>query len=214
MNIKLTTIENHEDHGVLTTPTQIVTFPLNKLATDCIQQLNIKFAELNGVGLAAPQINHPLRIFIIGISKGAAEMREHASPYPPTIYINPQYESIGNEKQTDFEGCFSVASKAGWVPRFQKIRFTALDESGQPIEFIASDFLARVLQHETDHLEGTLIIDRLTEGCIQGPVDEMLKMRLLKLPADKARKAWGLLSESKKTAIQRLLSTEEQKHFH
>nr|MCH9769635.1 peptide deformylase [Gammaproteobacteria bacterium] len=102
----------------------------------------------------------------------------NAKAYPLTVYINPRYQPVDeNDRVADFEACYSVDAVSGSVPRYRKIKFNARTINGEPIELIAEDFLARVLQHETDHVHGLTIVDRLTPDCIQGSIDEMRERR-------------------------------------
>lgn len=82
---------------------------------------------------------------------------------PLTIFINPKVEYLTEEKQGFWEGCLSVPGLRGFVERPQKIKVTYLDEGGQDQEIVAEGFLATVLQHELDHLEGVLYIDRIKD---------------------------------------------------
>ncbi len=94
------------------------------------------------------------------------------------ILINPAYEATESSETTiDFEACYSVANKAGMVPRHNEIKVHFLDEEGKEHSEIARGFYARVLQHEIDHIDGTLIIDRLTADCVQGSMQEMIALR-------------------------------------
>ena len=102
------------------------------------------------------------------------------------ILINPRYEKVADSTWVDdFEGCYSVASRAGKVPRYQTIKLTYQDEQGNTLQQVESGFYARVLQHEIDHLNGILIIDRLTPDCVQGSIEEMMVIRRNQLPTDK-----------------------------
>lgn len=185
---KIIKIEDAQNHKVLKTPAKQVSFPLSDQAKKCIDDLKKINKETPGVGLAAPQINQHLRIFIISISEEAAAIRKNAESYPLTVYINPQYKPIGDKKIfQDFEGCFSVGNLCGWVPRYEEILFHSYNEKGQETELTAKGFLARVLQHETDHLDGILISDRLTGECTKGPFKEMLKIRRNSLSPEKRK---------------------------
>src|SRR6185437_5659414 len=119
------------------------------------------------------------RIIAIYIPEEARLLRDSVeNNYPMHILINPTYEPvIHTEIIHDFEGCYSVSSKAGKVPRYKVIKISYQDESGQVHEQIEHDFYARVLQHEIDHLNGILIVDRLTPDCVQGTMEEMMTLR-------------------------------------
>ena len=86
---------------------------------------------------------------------------------PKTLWINPTYEGIESEgKHADWEACFSVPDMAGFVKRYKKINYTAFDKDGNLVSGSCEGFLARIIQHETDHLNGVLFVDRAEEGNI------------------------------------------------
>lgn len=175
---KLTIIENDEAKSILSTEAQAIKFPLSEDARHCIELLKEHHNNNPGVGLAANQINQPLQIILIEITEDQAVLRDNGSPYPQTIYINPNYEPTEDAKRyEDLEACFSVTSEAGWVPRYDKIHFTALNENGEAIDEIFEGFVARVLQHETDHVHGKLILDRFGPDSPRGTLKEMYLLR-------------------------------------
>jgi len=115
--------------------------------------------EYHGVGLAAPQIHEGLRIFVAAI---APQEEEPLSPGDePMVFINPVITPVGNEIVEDWEGCLSIPDIRGRVPRVRTIKVRALDRTGSPIDITSHDFPARVIQHETDHLDGVLFFDRM-----------------------------------------------------
>lgn len=105
------------------------------------------FAE-DGVGIASPQVGRNERIFIVNEKDG------------PKAYINPEITEMSDATQDSEEGCLSVPGIWGLVKRAKKIRFRALDRHGRKVEFDAKGFMATVYQHELDHLNGILFIDR------------------------------------------------------
>lgn len=107
----------------------------------------------DGVGLAAPQVGESLRIFII--AKEYTEKKEK-----DIILINPKWKRISPFTEWDNEGCLSVSDIYGSVRRYKKVRVTGLDENGQEVDIKASGFFARIIQHESDHLDGVLFIDK------------------------------------------------------
>jgi peptide deformylase len=107
-----------------------------------------------GVGLAAPQIGVPLQLCVIDISP-------KEEPRDLIVLANPRIVS-GEGKEIDEEGCLSVRDYFANVPRFTRIEVEAQDIQGQPLSFAAEGFYARVIQHELDHLQGTLFIDRIS----------------------------------------------------
>jgi peptide deformylase len=104
--------------------------------------------KASGIGLAAPQIGKPLRIVIIFLGGKKIAL------------INPKITKYSWRKECAEEGCLSVPGFFGKVKRAKKITVTALNEDGQNINFIAEDLFARVIQHEIDHLDGILFIDK------------------------------------------------------
>lgn len=180
----IVTIEMPEHQRVLTTPAQPVQFPLSGDDQQLLMVMKNKLDELGGVGLAAPQINHPRQIIAIYIAEDAAQCREHAKPYPMHLMINPAYKPTTKATiHYDFEACYSVSSKAGKVPRYTDIELEYDDEQGNHHQLIATGFYARVLQHEIDHINGVLIVDRLTPDCVQGTLEEMRTLRRNELTA-------------------------------
>jgi peptide deformylase len=128
---------------------------VQKLIDDMIDTMH----EYHGVGLAAPQVHEGLRIFVAAI---AADNEEPLSPRDaPMVVINPVVTPIGSEVVEDWEGCLSIPDIRGRVPRARSIKVTALDRNGGTLDFTSHDFPARVIQHETDHLDGVLFFDRM-----------------------------------------------------
>lgn len=129
--------------------------------------------QYNGAGLSAPQIGHNLRLMIFEITKNPRY--PEAEPIPLTILINPTFEAISEELQQGYEGCLSVDDLRGVVPRYMHIRYKGFDRTGTPIEREVSEFHAKVFQHEFDHLEGTLFIDRVEDTKTLGFRSELIK---------------------------------------
>lgn len=121
-----------------------------------------------GVGLAAPQVGAGLRIAVIGdplelqASVPPELLREQERvPVETHVLINPVLTYNADEQKDFFEGCLSVDGYRAIVPRKRRIRVSALDRSGQPFEREATGWYARILQHEVDHLDGQLYIERM-----------------------------------------------------
>ena len=125
---------------------------IQKLIDDMLETM----AEYHGVGLAAPQVHADVRLFVAGLD--AANDDE---PAEPIAIINPEIAVVGSEVVEDWEGCLSVPDIRGRVPRAREIRVRAFDRRGDRIELRAQNFAARVIQHETDHLDGVLFFDRM-----------------------------------------------------
>ena len=116
---------------------------------------------LNGAGLAAPQIGVSRRVVIFEVQSNPRY--PEAEAVPRTILINPVLEPIGEEMDDGWEGCLSVPGLRGLVSRYKKLRYTGFDEDEQLIDRTVSDFHARVVQHECDHLDGILYPMRLKD---------------------------------------------------
>ncbi len=115
-------------------------------------------AEYNGVGLAAPQVHNPVRLAIAG-----GEADENGDQQY-RVLINPEITVLDEDDQLGmFEGCLSVPGLRGWVERPAKIRVKAYNEKGKLEEFALEGFPAIVTQHECDHLDGVLYVDRITD---------------------------------------------------
>jgi peptide deformylase len=110
----------------------------------------------DGIGLAAPQVGHNIRICIVGREADKSLLRD-------LVLINPVWERNSNKFAVDVEGCLSVPKKFGKVRRYTDINVTAWDEHGNQLSFTAKKFFARVIQHEVDHLDGILFIDKATD---------------------------------------------------
>ena len=161
-------------------------FPLSPEDKNLIKLLKRKLHDLGGIGLAAPQVNYPKQIVALYIPEEAKLLRDGVKTYPLHILINPSYKPLpGSAMNYDFESCYSVDSKAGKVPRYNQIKVSYYDESGKHYTQIESGFYARSLQHEIDHLNGILIIDRLKPDCIQGTIKEMMTLRRAELSPEK-----------------------------
>ena len=114
-----------------------------------LDQLTVAMYAADGVGIASPQVGRNERIFIVNEKTG------------PKAYINPEILTMSEETQDSEEGCLSVPGTYGLVKRAKKIRFRALNRHGRRVEFDAKGYIATVYQHELDHLNGVLFIDRV-----------------------------------------------------
>jgi peptide deformylase len=115
-------------------------------------------ADAGGIGLAAPQVHVPLRIVVFALpaKRMAAAGEADAAGVPPTVLINPEIVPLAPTMAADWEACLSLPGLAGRVKRFTQIRFSGYDLDGARIERRAEGLLARVVQHECDHLDGIL----------------------------------------------------------
>lgn len=148
-------------HPILLTParevTQFNTPELDALLEDMFDTMR----EANGAGLAAPQIGVSLRVVIFGFEDNPRYPGRE--PVPLTVLINPTIVPVGDERESDWEGCLSVPGMRGWVPRYQRIIYRGFDPRGEPIERDVEGFHARVVQHECDHLDGILYPRRIED---------------------------------------------------
>jgi peptide deformylase len=133
------------------------TAELRTLADDMFETMR----SVSGAGLAAPQIGVDLALVIFGF--GSNQRYPEAPPVPETVLLNPVIEPIGEAEEEGWEGCLSVPGMRGVVPRFARIRYRGFDLDGRPFEREAEGFHARVVQHECDHLVGTLYPMRIRD---------------------------------------------------
>jgi peptide deformylase len=125
--------------------------------------------EYDGVGLAAPQVHVGLRLAVIEVSE---EDERTEGGVPLTILVNPVVRPLSNETVEGWEGCLSIPDLRGRVPRFRRVELRALDRDGKPFRLEASDFFARVIQHECDHLDGSVYLDRMNDARSLSFIDE------------------------------------------
>ena len=158
-------------------PEQILTHDFQKLIDDMVETMH----EYNGVGVAAPQVHLPIQLAVL-------EVHDHPRypdmpNVPLTVLINPVVTILDPTIVEEWEGCLSVPDLRGRVPRFKQLRVTALGRNAEPLEIVASDFHARVIQHETDHLKGEVYLDRMTNLRSLGFLQEWQRF-MLEPPAD------------------------------
>ena len=122
-----------------------------KLVDDMIETMD----EYHGVGLAAPQVHEGLRLFV-------AMLDDEPDPTSEAmVIINPEITPMGDARDEGWEGCLSIPDIRGRVPRHVDISVRALDRHGKALDLRLKNFPARVVQHETDHLDGVLFFDRM-----------------------------------------------------
>lgn len=126
-----------------------------RLAQDMLETMR----DAPGVGLAAPQVYAPLRLIVVRVPAD----RAGGSGEPETVLINPELTPLDAAEAWGWEGCLSVPGMRGLVPRHNRVGLRALGLDGRVIEREANGFFARVLQHETDHLNGTLYVERMPD---------------------------------------------------
>ena len=128
-----------------------------RLIDDMIETMR----EYNGAGLAAPQVHALRQICVIEVNGNPRY--PDAPAIPLTVLINPVVTPLTEEMEDGWEGCLSVPDMRGIVPRFGSVRLEARDREGNPIDVVAKEFFARVIQHETDHLNGIVYVDRMRD---------------------------------------------------
>jgi peptide deformylase len=128
---------------------------LQELMDDMVETMS----EAGGVGIAAPQVDQSRRLIVALPMRN----REQDPEVPPLILVNPVLEPLGEDMVEGLEGCLSIPGLRGIVPRYRRVRWEAQDRHGQPIGGIAEDFFARILQHEVDHLDGILFLQRMND---------------------------------------------------
>ena len=131
-------------------PADVGSPAVQRLIDDMFETMN----EYAGIGLAAPQVHESRRLFVAGVDDPDGGL-------PPVVMINPEIEILGPAEEEDWEGCLSIPDVRGRVSRASRIRDRALDRRGAPQRMTADGFAARVIQHETDHLDGVLFLDRM-----------------------------------------------------
>ena len=139
--------------------------PPEQIATPAVQQfidtLIDTMYEYDGAGLAAPQVHVSQQIVAMEVSKNPRY--PEAPEIPLTVYINPEITPLTENMDEDWEGCLSLPGLRGRVPRYTQIRLRAYDRQGTRIDFVAEGFHARVIQHECDHLQGKVFLDRMRD---------------------------------------------------
>lgn len=130
-----------------------------------IDDLTETMMEYRGVGLAAPQVHESVRVFVALMieDKAAAGDDEEPRASDAVVLINPEITVVDPQVVEDWEGCLSIPDIRGRVPRAREIHVRALDRRANPVELRMADFPARVIQHETDHLDGVLFFDRMRD---------------------------------------------------
>lgn len=117
--------------------------------------------DASGAGLAAIQVHEPIAICAVEV--GDNPRYPYKPKIPLTVLVNPVLEPVGEELFDNYEGCLSVPNLRGLVPRHVQVRCRALDRHGQPIDRVVSGLEACTYQHEVDHLNGTLFVDRVVD---------------------------------------------------
>jgi peptide deformylase len=130
----------------------------NQLIEDMVETMH----AYEGVGLAGPQVHLPMRVFVFEVQEKVAK-RRNVPKVGVGVFFNATYEIIGNDTITDWEGCLSVPFLGGEVARAKKIRIRGIDHEGDEADIEVSGFTARIFQHEIDHTDGRVYLDRMPD---------------------------------------------------
>jgi peptide deformylase len=136
-------------------PEQLRSSDIQKFIDDMIETMK----EYDGVGLAANQVHEAKQIAVLEVVNNPRYPEKPEVPL--TVLVNPKIMPVTEEAENDWEGCLSIPDLRGKVPRYKSIRIQALNRQGEEMDFIAQAFHARVIQHEWDHLNGKVYLDRM-----------------------------------------------------
>ena len=153
-------------------PDQILTPAIQQFIDDMIETMH----EYDGAGLAAPQVHVSTQIVIMEV--GPNPRRPNAPSIPLTVYINPEITPLTEDMEEDWEGCLSVPGLRGRVPRYTRIHLRAYDRQANRIDIAVQGFHARVIQHECDHVQGKVYLDRMRSMESLTFVEEWMKYGL------------------------------------
>lgn len=134
-------------------PAQIATPEIQELIDDMVETMR----AAQGVGLAAPQVGVELQLFVYEVR------REDGEPVPLRVVINPMLAPLVGELIYDWEGCLSIPGLRGLVPRHGRVRVRGLGRDGATVDYVAAGFEARIVEHEFDHLNGVVFLDRMRD---------------------------------------------------
>lgn len=151
-------------HPILLHPAAAVEDPTDPEIRRLVADMAETMEDAGGIGLAAPQVHVGLRIFVWRTGAGGA-----------AALINPVLEPVGEETEAAWEGCLSIPGLRGAVRRPTRIRFRGVDIAGQPVDGEAAGLVARVMQHETDHLDGVLYPMRMEDLSQFGFTEELAR---------------------------------------
>ena len=135
-----------------------ITPEMQTLIDDMIETMR----EAPGVGLAAPQVGVGMQLIVVEYSEGSENLEEGEEPKPPKLYVvfNPEITRHSKETELGNEGCLSIPDYMGEVERYSTVTVKGMDRNGKNFKLKAKGWMARIFQHEIDHLNGVLFIDR------------------------------------------------------
>lgn len=160
---------------VLRRPADAVTDPTAPDVTALVADMTVSLEAAGGIGLAAPQIGVSRRVILISVPSGRDGDDPDDGPLALTALVNPVLTPVGEDRARAFEGCLSLPGMRGEVERWMRVRLQATTPEGRPVDTVMSGMRARVLQHEVDHLDGVLYLDRMTDFSRFGYVEELLE---------------------------------------
>lgn len=143
---------------ILLRPASPVADPMEPRVVSLIEDMIATLADARGLGLAAPQVYAAERVILVQVPNEDDTVDRRSAPQ---VLINPRLQPLDDARDHAFEGCLSIPGLRGRVSRFKRVGLQALDAQGQRIEREAEGLLARILQHEVDHLDGVLYLHRL-----------------------------------------------------
>jgi peptide deformylase len=164
-DLEILTVDDPEQLKILRSKSRKVQQVTPKLVALAEQMLETMH-QANGVGLAAPQVGVQQRFFVAELP----EDPENEQPRETYIVFNPELVK-GWGEQVGYEGCLSIPGYVGEVARFEQVAIKGLNEKGHPVRLKVEGYLARVFQHEIDHLDGVLYTDRLTDPATFQPIE-------------------------------------------
>ena len=175
-------------HPVLLKRAEAIADPSAMDVRVLVENLVETMEDATGVGLAAPQVYEGRRVIIFKSPRERGEAEALESDFSPlTAVINPEFEPLDDEMALGWEGCLSIPGITGAVPRYTRIVYRGYLPNGQTVEREATNFHARVVQHEIDHLDGVLFIDHLSQLKRNMILRKLLKARKLdKAPPTRA----------------------------
>ena|SRR5450432_3320440 len=137
----------------------------SELASDSVQQLIADMIDTmrdaSGAGIAANQVYEPVQVCVVEVDRNPRY--PYKPDWPLTVLVNPRVEATTDETFLNFEGCLSVPNLRGQVPRFTGVRVRAWDRGGRDVDFEVKGLTAGTFQHELDHLDGKLFVDRVAD---------------------------------------------------
>lgn len=150
-------------HPVLRQRAAAVDDPTEEAVRRLVGHMVETMEDAQGIGLAAPQVHVARRVIVFQVPTDRLEEGEPPGPPGVTVLVNPEIEPVGESVALGIEGCLSIPEIRGVVPRHKTIRYRGMTPAGERIEREATGLHARVVQHEVDHLDGILFLDRMTD---------------------------------------------------